>query len=100
LGLCGRNSASGSQSKTTTNETPSRKACTCAERKAARGKPFESKESYRLKHSLQWKAKQAVEQQAQPTQQLQETLEQSEKTRSFISLTEKRYCRGILRQME
>jgi len=55
-----------------------------------------SQESYRWVEALiaVEKQLQAVEQQAQPTQQLQETLEQSEKN-SFISLTEKRYCRGI-----
>ncbi len=72
------------KAKPPTNETPKqKKSRTCAERKAARDKPFESKESYRWVEALiaVEKQLQAVEQQAQPTQQLQETLEQSEKTR-------------------
>lgn len=80
------------KAKLPTNETPKQKKVrTCAERKAARSKPFESKESYRWVEALKAVEKQlqAVEQQAQPTQQLQETLEQSEKLGSFIYLTEK-----------
>jgi len=66
--------ASGSQSKTTTNETPSRKSPYLRRAQNRTGKHVEFGGFDGGKAS-------AVEQQAQPTQQLQETLEQSEKTR-------------------